>query len=125
MIPTKALPDSSRKLCLLFAALSPGLAALTVGCDSGNLGAMSRVQLLLLNRLEAGTPPSPLSLEEELPARQDWSHLRLQHLEPAGKSDMKKHVSSSTSRRRHILSAGWNLDLIVAPGAACLKTNIF
>ncbi|XP_075886056.1 uncharacterized protein LOC142890713 isoform X2 [Nelusetta ayraudi] len=64
--------------------LSPGLAALTVGCDSGNLGALSRVQLLLLDRVEAGTPPSPLSLEEELPAGQDWSQLRLQHLDPAG-----------------------------------------
>lgn len=34
------------------ADLSPGLAALTVGCHSGNLGSMSRVQLLLLNRME-------------------------------------------------------------------------
>ncbi|TST22557.1 hypothetical protein Baya_12688 [Bagarius yarrelli] len=30
--------------------LSPGLAALTVGCDSGDLGSLSRVQLLLLDR---------------------------------------------------------------------------
>ncbi|XP_056312341.1 uncharacterized protein LOC130223526 [Danio aesculapii] len=30
--------------------LSPGLAALTVGCDSGDLGSLSRVQLLLLER---------------------------------------------------------------------------
>ncbi|KAI5618009.1 hypothetical protein C0J50_22598 [Silurus asotus] len=30
--------------------LSPGLAALTVGCDSGELGSLSRVQLLLLER---------------------------------------------------------------------------
>lgn len=89
---------------VLFAALSPGLAALTVGCDSGNLGAMSRVQLLLLDRVEAGTPPSPLSLEEELPAGQDWSHLRLQHLESAGKSGSRKHVSSSTIRQRPQMS---------------------
>nr|XP_057921652.1 uncharacterized protein LOC131124834 [Doryrhamphus excisus] len=37
--------------------LSPGLAALTVGCDSGNLGSLSRVQLLLLDR--------PTSLTED------------------------------------------------------------
>ncbi|XP_073336984.1 uncharacterized protein [Pagrus major] len=49
-------------------ALSPGLAALTVGCDSGNLGSLSRVQLLLLDRLEPENLPSPFSMEEE----QDW-----------------------------------------------------
>lgn len=36
----------------LAAELSPGLAALTVGCRSGNLGSISRVQLLLLDRAE-------------------------------------------------------------------------
>lgn len=77
---------------MVFADLSPGLAALTVGCDSGNLGALSRVQLLLLDRVEAGTPPSPLSLGEELPAGQDWSELRLQNLEPAGKPGLRKHA---------------------------------
>ncbi|XP_044042403.1 uncharacterized protein LOC122871396 isoform X2 [Siniperca chuatsi] len=55
--------------------LSPGLAALTVGCDSGNLGSLSRVQLLLLDRLEPETLPSPFSQEEEL----DWSDLRMQY----------------------------------------------
>lgn len=42
--------------------LSPGLAALTVGCDSGDLGSMSRVQLLLLERRGSESPdsiPSP------------------------------------------------------------------
>lgn len=41
------------------AELSPGLAALTVGCDSGNLGSLSRVQLLLLDRPEPETLQSP------------------------------------------------------------------
>ncbi|XP_067284344.1 uncharacterized protein [Pseudorasbora parva] len=42
--------------------LSPGLAALTMGCDSGDLGSLSRVQLLLLNRTGSESPgsiPSP------------------------------------------------------------------
>lgn len=55
------------------ADLSPGLAALTLGCDSGNLGSLSRVQLLLLDRLEPETLLSPFSLEE------DWSDLRMQY----------------------------------------------
>ncbi|XP_051248795.1 uncharacterized protein LOC127359114 [Dicentrarchus labrax] len=59
--------------------LSPGLAALTVGCDSGNLGSLSRVQLLLLDRLEPEAPPSPFGQEEELSLMQDWSDLRMQY----------------------------------------------
>lgn len=51
------------------ADLSPGLAALTVGCDSGNLGSLSRVQLLLLDRAEPDTLQSASGLEE------DWSDL--------------------------------------------------
>ncbi|KAK3544766.1 hypothetical protein QTP86_026774 [Hemibagrus guttatus] len=40
--------------------LSPGLAALTVGCDSGDLGSLSRVQLLLMERgASGGLDPSP------------------------------------------------------------------
>ncbi|XP_034433795.1 uncharacterized protein LOC117757120 isoform X2 [Hippoglossus hippoglossus] len=52
--------------------LSPGLAALTMGCDSGNLGPLSRVQLLLLDRPEPETWPSPWGLEEEFPPLDDW-----------------------------------------------------
>lgn len=61
------------------AELSPGLAALTVGCDSGNLGSLSRVQLLLLDRLEANTLLSLSSQEEELSLILDWSDLGMQH----------------------------------------------
>ncbi|XP_059367182.1 mucin-2 [Carassius carassius] len=43
--------------------LSPGLAALTVGCDSGDLGSLSRVQLLLLERRGSESPGSIPSLE--------------------------------------------------------------
>ncbi|XP_047660336.1 uncharacterized protein LOC113651595 isoform X2 [Tachysurus fulvidraco] len=40
--------------------LSPGLAALTVGCDSSDLGSLSRVQLLLMERgAPEGLDPSP------------------------------------------------------------------
>ncbi|XP_032361514.1 histone-lysine N-methyltransferase 2D [Etheostoma spectabile] len=59
--------------------LSPGLAALTVGCDSGNLGSLSRVQLLLLDRPEPETLLSPFSQEEELSPVEDWSVLRMQY----------------------------------------------
>ncbi|TDG96573.1 hypothetical protein EPR50_G00230120 [Perca flavescens] len=59
--------------------LSPGLAVLTVGCDSGNLGSLSRVQLLLLDRPEPEILLSPFSQEEELSPVQDWSVLRMQH----------------------------------------------
>ncbi|XP_030576571.1 flocculation protein FLO11 [Archocentrus centrarchus] len=58
--------------------LSPGLAALTVGCDSGNLGSLSRVQLLLLDRPAPETLLSPSELEEEFSPRQDWSDLAMQ-----------------------------------------------
>ncbi|XP_057179437.1 uncharacterized protein LOC130547490 [Triplophysa rosa] len=43
--------------------LSPGLAALTVGCDSGDLGSLSRVHLLLLERGGSESPHSVLSPE--------------------------------------------------------------
>ncbi|XP_069376123.1 histone-lysine N-methyltransferase 2D isoform X2 [Paralichthys olivaceus] len=52
--------------------LSPGLAALTMGCDSGNLGPLSRVQLLLLDRPEPETLPSPYGQEEDFPPLEDW-----------------------------------------------------
>ncbi|XP_056604493.1 uncharacterized protein LOC130420952 isoform X2 [Triplophysa dalaica] len=43
--------------------LSPGLAALTVGCDSGDLGSLSRVHLLLLERGGSESPDIVLSPE--------------------------------------------------------------
>ncbi|KAG7225573.1 hypothetical protein INR49_004979 [Caranx melampygus] len=56
--------------------LSPGLAALTVGCDSGNLGSLSRVQLLLLDRAEPEILMSPCGLEEE---ELDWISPRTEY----------------------------------------------
>ncbi|XP_038131651.1 uncharacterized protein LOC119776999 [Cyprinodon tularosa] len=50
--------------------LSPGLAALTVSCDSGNLGSISRVQLLLLDR-----PVQETTLEDAFSPVQEWSDL--------------------------------------------------
>ncbi|XP_028810956.1 uncharacterized protein LOC114765065 [Denticeps clupeoides] len=43
--------------------LSPGLAALTMGCDSGGLGSLSRVQLLMLDRPEPQETGSPVDQE--------------------------------------------------------------
>lgn len=77
-----SVPLSPRVIFLLVTTLlspppelSPSLAALTVGCESGYLDPLSRVQLLLLDRPEPESPPSPFSLEEE---EEDWLHLRMQ-----------------------------------------------
>lgn len=59
-----------RRLFPLLAGLSPGLAALTVGCHSGNLSSISRVQLLLLDRVKPE--------DEELSPLHDWSCFRMQ-----------------------------------------------
>ncbi|XP_016889459.1 uncharacterized protein LOC103382581 [Cynoglossus semilaevis] len=65
--------------------LSPGLAALTVGCDSGKLEPLSRVQLLLLDRAEPEMLPGHCGMEEEeeereeeeeLMSMEDWEVLR-------------------------------------------------
>ncbi|XP_077956631.1 uncharacterized protein LOC120818181 isoform X3 [Gasterosteus aculeatus] len=61
------------------AELSPGLAALTVGCDSGTLGSLSRVQLLLLDRPQPDTRPGLFGPEEELSPVQDWPRLGIQY----------------------------------------------
>ncbi|XP_074554879.1 uncharacterized protein LOC141810914 [Halichoeres trimaculatus] len=58
--------------------LSPGLAALTVGCDSGKLGSISRVQLLLLDRNDPETTLSPFGYDDDLLGEEDWSDLRAQ-----------------------------------------------
>ncbi|XP_029318070.1 protein transport protein SEC31-like [Cottoperca gobio] len=70
-------PSDSSGCCSPDTELSPGLAALTVGCDSGNLGSLSRVQLLLLDRPEPDTPLSPFGQEEEL-SPGHWADLRMQ-----------------------------------------------
>ncbi|XP_042258493.1 uncharacterized protein LOC121890373 isoform X2 [Thunnus maccoyii] len=73
--------------------LSPGLAALTVGCDSGNLGSLSRVQLLLLDRLEPETLPSPYCHDEEFSPVQDWPDLGMNYdLELTSAGVVKKGV---------------------------------
>ncbi|XP_037837031.1 flocculation protein FLO11 isoform X2 [Kryptolebias marmoratus] len=70
--------------------LSPGLAALTMGCDSGNLGSLSRVQLLLLDRPVPGSLHGLSNLEEAFSPVQEWSDLMMRYddLEfmPAGHS---------------------------------------
>ncbi|CAB1345955.1 unnamed protein product, partial [Coregonus sp. 'balchen'] len=52
------------------AEMSPGLAALTVGCDSGDLGSLSRVQLLLLDRPDP-VEPHWLSGQDEYSPTED------------------------------------------------------
>lgn len=47
-----------------------------MGCDSGNLGSLSRVQLLLLDRAEPETLMSPCRLEEE---ELDWISPRTEY----------------------------------------------
>lgn len=91
------------------AELSSGLAALTVGCDSGNLGSLSRVQLLLLDRLEPENLPSPFGMEEE----RDWDLREQYDPELDGKAlhergvnrcigrNMKKKTLSS--QHRHLM----------------------
>ncbi|XP_017349186.1 uncharacterized protein LOC108279443 isoform X3 [Ictalurus punctatus] len=83
--------------------LSPGLAALTVGCDSGDLGSLSRVQLLLLERgTSEGLEPLPdlewnSPIEERgdyEPGLQVWSLGIPQHYQC---TDPYAQVSSSVS----------------------------
>ncbi|KAF5890796.1 proline-rich protein 36-like isoform X4, partial [Clarias magur] len=84
--------------------LSPGLAALTVGCDSGNLGSLSRVQLLLLERGASEGLESPLDLEwnspmedrgDYEPGLQVWSLGIPQHYQCA---DPYVQINSSVSQ---------------------------
>ncbi|KAM7378390.1 hypothetical protein PAMA_013342 [Pampus argenteus] len=80
--------------------LSPGLAALTVGCDSGNLGSLSRVQLLLLDRPEPETLPSPFGCDEEFPPEQDWADLRMNYdLELISTGVLRPLTAGSISER--------------------------
>ncbi|XP_039524335.1 uncharacterized protein LOC120477032 isoform X2 [Pimephales promelas] len=84
--------------------LSPGLAALTVGCDSGDLGSLSRVQLLLLDRKRSESPgsiPSPEWCytpdgEEYEPGLRVWSSGIPQYYQSTV-SDNRKPLSSRNS----------------------------
>jgi len=78
------------------ADLSPGLAALTLGCDSGNLGSLSRVQLLLLDRQVPETLLSPSALEEAFSPVQEWSDVMMQYDDPgrAWKMDSEEFLCS-------------------------------
>ncbi len=84
------------------AELSPGLAALTVGCDSGNLGSLSRVQLLLLDRLEPETLPSPFCQEDELSPVQDWSDLRMHYDPGLTSAGIALHEKDATDLEEYI-----------------------
>ncbi|XP_049330954.1 mucin-12 [Astyanax mexicanus] len=89
--------------------VSPGLAALTVGCDSGDLDSISRVQLLLLERVasveELESPPeldwsSPLEPRTHYEAGlQVWSVGIPQHYQSTGTYTPMSRTNSSTSLR--------------------------
>ncbi|KAM4569994.1 uncharacterized protein PAE49_009251 isoform 2-T2 [Odontesthes bonariensis] len=76
--------------------LSPGLAALTLGCDSGNLGSLSRVQLLLLDRQVPETLLSPSALEEAFSPVQEWLDEMMQYDDPG---DLRPLTAGSISVR--------------------------
>lgn len=81
------------------AELSPGLAALTVGCHSGNLSSISRVQLLLLDRAEPE--------DEELSPPYDCLGVRLQ--DEAGSTfsgKSSKNLRVVASPELHTLNPG-------------------
>ncbi|KAM9704837.1 uncharacterized protein ACNS7B_001264 isoform 1-T1 [Menidia menidia] len=85
--------------------LSPGLAALTVGCESGNLGSLSRVQLLLLDRQMPETLLSPFGVEEAFSPTQDWPDEMMNYSDPgdsagggvAGRWDSEEEVRGCIS----------------------------
>ncbi|XP_062300216.1 uncharacterized protein LOC134004836 [Scomber scombrus] len=80
--------------------LSPGLAALTVGCDSGNLGSLSRVQLLLLDRLEPATLHGPYGRDVEFSPVQDWPDLGMNYdLELTSTDVLRPLTAGSISER--------------------------
>lgn len=95
------------------ADLSPGLAALTVGCDSGNLGSLSRVHLLLLDRQEPDTIPSPPGFEEELLSGETWPDLKMQNcyrLNSAGKLLKSNIILKLILRKLHEHSVIYNYE---------------
>ncbi|TRY65064.1 hypothetical protein DNTS_026086, partial [Danionella cerebrum] len=87
--------------------LSPGLAALTVGCDSGDLGSLSRVQLLLFQRRASESPssiPSPecsgtLEEYEFEPGLRVWSSGIPQY-----------YQSTAPENRKHLSGRNTNFD---------------
>ncbi|KAM8883364.1 uncharacterized protein ACB058_020736 isoform 2-T3 [Synchiropus picturatus] len=74
--------------------LTTGLDALTVGCDSGNLGSLSRVQLLLLNRVQPVTLQSPLGFDEDFPLVEEST---CDHLEFTSAGDLRPSAACSAA----------------------------
>lgn len=98
--------------------LSPGLAALTMGCDSGNLSSLSRVQLLLLDRPVPETGLSPSALDRVFSPVHDWPDLMVQDEDPdlssAGRAvkKIKDSVVSSLGKTVWHVNARWKLSQI-------------
>lgn len=102
------------------AELSSGLAALTVGCDSGNLGSLSRVQLLLLDRLEPENLPSPFGMEEE----QDWDLREQYDPELEGKALHEKGANRCIGRNMKKKTQGLKIIISASTSHVYFTTNM-
>lgn len=91
------------------AELSPGLAALTVGCDSGNLGSLSRVQLLLLDRQEPESLPSPFDPEDGFSPVEDWPDLTTQYDPESAGMNLKTNKTKGTEPKEDVQTQKTNI----------------
>ncbi|RVE56576.1 hypothetical protein OJAV_G00222330 [Oryzias javanicus] len=96
--------------------MSPGLAALTVGCDSGDLGSLSRVQLLLLDRPIPDAHLSPSELEEGFSPLPDWSDPMVQYDDDTG--DWRPLTAGGVSERSHSAARGDTSDWCESPSGS-------
>lgn len=90
-----------------------------MGCDSGNLGSLSRVQLLLLDRPAPETLLSPFELEEEVSPRSD---LTMQY-DSAGKTSailsMQKLKNQAVWKCKDLKCYEWREDGLVGSLGDC------
>ncbi|XP_036066119.1 proline-rich protein 36 isoform X2 [Oryzias melastigma] len=105
--------------------LSPGLAAVTVGCDSGDLGSISRVQLLLLDRPIPDAHLSPSELEEGFSPLPDWCDPMVQYDDDTG--DWRPLTAGSVSERSYSAARGdtsdWCESPLVSPSSWILEPS--
>ncbi|XP_061571252.1 uncharacterized protein LOC133424583 [Cololabis saira] len=68
-----------------------------MGCDSGNLGSLSRVQLLLLDRTAPETLLSPSGLEQTFSPVQDWLTIQCEDPGWSSADDLRPCTAGSIS----------------------------
>ncbi|KAM6895751.1 uncharacterized protein FYW49_019629 [Xenentodon cancila] len=73
-----------------------------MGCDSGNLGSLSRVQLLLLDRPVPETLLSPSGLEQMFSPVQDWPGLTMQCEDPGWSSAGSRIDNKSPGDKKNV-----------------------